>query len=581
MAALSWSAAFAQPSQDEQLTGVWQAQQSFASAWNHELTIRQSGSEVVAAIDDITLKAKFNGKELRFKLPGDRGAFRGRRDDDGNLAGHWIQPATQNTTYPYAFPLHFTRDGKEWSARVRTLPDRITLFLKVSRADDGPLQAFIRNPEWNLGIRLGNREVKRSSSQVRLLRGGADPITGKLSNDGKVLTLTLPSHDQPFQFRRTDRASAFYPAPTTEPYRYRVPEQLKDGWATVAPDMVDMNPSVLEEMVQSIRESQTEGLRSPYIHSILVARSGKLVLEEYFHGYDRDTPHDTRSAGKSVGSMIVGSVLDRNPQLTTETTIAEVFGNAFTEPASARSDVPFEQRQQWRRQITIGQALGMQSGLDLDDNDDASLGREDTMQDTPAVRDWAAFVRAIPMHRKPGSQTLYSSNSINLAVTAVAHVEKEWLPNLLRRHITEPLGIDTYYCNLDPAGNGYYGGGIRLRPRDQLKLGQVMLAGGVWKGQRVLSESWVKQSTTPTGSMHEPNDYCMGWWRRSLPFRGRQVDVFHASGNGGQFIIGVPEFDMVVQISGGNYRDFRVWYRHLTEMVPKHVFAAMTDAEAN
>ena len=148
---------------------------------------------------------------------------------------------------------------------------------------------------------------------------------------------------------------------------------------------------------------------------------------------------------------------------------------------------------------------------------------------------------------------------------------------MLRRYITGPLGIEHYYCNLDPVGHGYYGGGIRMRPRDQLKLGQVMLAGGLWNGKRVLSESWVKLSTSPTGRIYKPNDYCMGWWRKLLPFRERKVELLYASGNGGQFIVWAPELDVVVQISGGNYRNFPAWGKHLTEMIPRFVFGAIEE----
>ena len=579
MATLTVPTALAQSPEVDRLLGVWKTQRSFGHAWDHDLIIRDKGNEALATIGDVQVTAKFNGADLRFELPRNLGEFRGRREDNGSLSGHWIQARTPSAGYPYAFPLRFTPTGQQqWSARARTLPDEITLFLKIYQSEDGTLHAFIRNPDRNLGLVLGNRRVELSGGRVRLLGDDqSTPITGTLRGDGSSLTLTLPNRDKPFPFRKVDRRSAFYPTPTTEPYRYQIPEQLKDGWTTVASEEVGMRSSVLEEMIQSVLNSQTEGITSPYIHSILVARSSKLVLEEYFHGHDRETPHDTRSAGKSLGSMIVGAVLDRNPALTTETTIAEIFGDAFAEPNKARSSASFETRERWRKQITIGHALSMRSGLDADADDDASVGREGPMQDTASIRDWAAFARSIPMHREPNTKSLYSSSSINLAVTAVAHAEKQWLPDLLRRHITGPLGIDHYYSNLDPAGHGYYGGGVRMRPRDQLKLGQVMLANGVWNGQRVLSEAWVKQSTSPTGGINEPNDYCMGWWRKMLPFQDRTVELFHASGNGGQFIVWVPELEVVVQISGGNYRNFPTWYKHLTVMIPRYVFGAIEE----
>lgn len=77
-----------------------------------------------------------------------------------------------------------------------------------------------------------------------------------------------------------------------------------------------------------------------------------------------------------------------------------------------------------------------------------------------------------------------------------------------------------------------------------------------------LDRRCVKKSIQPLGSIHDPSDYGYGWWRKTLQMDERTVEVFYAGGKGGQFIVCIPEFEMVIQKSGGNYGNFPVWYRN-------------------
>ena len=101
------------------------------------------------------------------------------------------------------------------------------------------------------------------------------------------------------------------------------------------------------------------------------------------------------------------------------------------------------------------------------------------------------------------------------------------------------------------------GGGIRLRPRDFMKLGQLYLDGGVWNGKRLVSEEWVEASAAPHSSLNREDDYGFAWWRQTYDVLGRDIETYYASGNGGQMTFVVPELDMVVQINAGNYSDGR------------------------
>src|SRR3569832_2996364 len=70
-----------------------------------------------------------------------------------------------------------------------------------------------------------------------------------------------------------------------------------------------------------------------------------------------------------------------------------------------------------------------------------------------------------------------------------------WLPEVFDRTVGRPLQFGPYYWNLQGTGEGYLGGGVFLRPREFMKIGQAYLDGGVWKGHRIATPDWVKTAT--------------------------------------------------------------------------------------
>src|SRR5512144_743427 len=119
-----------------------------------------------------------------------------------------------------------------------------------------------------------------------------------------------------------------------------------------------------------------------------------------------------------------------------------------------------------------------------------------------------------------------------------------------------------------PNGEGYLGGGARLRPRDLLKVGQAYLDGGVWHRRRIVQASWVERSTTakvhisPTTTGLTPNQFSnfygeaddgYAWHLSQFRVGERTYREYAATGNGGQLLIVVPDFDLVVVFTAGNY----------------------------
>jgi CubicO group peptidase (beta-lactamase class C family) len=312
------------------------------------------------------------------------------------------------------------------------------------------------------------------------------------------------------------------------------------------------------------------------IHSLLIARHGKLVLEEYFYGYTREQPHDMRSASKTFVSMLVGAAHDGGAAIGPRTPVYPLFAD----------ERPFANWDVRKNHVTVGDLMTMTSGLACNDNDDASPGNEDTMQSQSAQKDWYHYTLDLPMVTQPGGKhAVYCSGGVNLVGGAVAGTSHRWLPKLFDQFVARPLGFGLYHMNLMPTGDAYMGGGLRLLPRDELKLGQLYLDHGTWNGHRVVSADWVGRSTAthsvfdPQADYDSPHEYGFGWHINSLHAANRVFRVYSAGGNGGQIVMAIPDLDLVIGFNGGSYGEFLKWYPWGLQLVPKHIIpSALTSS---
>ena len=108
--------------------------------------------------------------------------------------------------------------------------------------------------------------------------------------------------------------SNFWGLPQHE-YEYHVPEQLDDGLDTssLINERVDLKK--INELMDKILAEDL-----PHVHSVLLFKNGKLVLEEYFYGYNRNKLHSIQSCTKSITSILVGIAVDQKiiPNLNTK-----------------------------------------------------------------------------------------------------------------------------------------------------------------------------------------------------------------------------------------------------------------------
>lgn len=344
------------------------------------------------------------------------------------------------------------------------------------------------------------------------------------------------------------------------------PDDLGDGWRTTSLQDLNLNAKPFADLVGAVARGEF-----PNTHSNLVAKSGYLIFEQYFYGFDRDVLHDMRSASKSLASTLIGLAVDRD-------LIADSGAKALSFFPEYRLYRAWDSR---KADITIQDLLTMSSGLDANDSDSNSVAAEGAYQAQSAEPDWTKLALDAPMIADPGVRLIYGgANPLILGgiLDNVVGGRVEWFAE---EALFRPLGIDSYRIYMDPTGIPHMGGGMYLRPRDMLKIGQMYLDAGKWRGQRILSESWVTESFGRYGRL-EPIDrngseYGYLWWHENYEVNGKTVDSVEARGNGGQYIFVVPELTIVAVITSGNYGGGLAMTRQPQAIFQRYLLPALLD----
>lgn len=556
------------------LSGLWMAKHRFGPDDGGTLIITRAGSGYVADIAGRTVQVRREGDILSLQLPHDRGAFEGRFVGRSLIRGHWIRPGTPANMGYSASPVLLRAAGRDrWIGEARPFQDEFTFYLLMRNRPDGSLDAVLRNPERDIGTQIGVQRLVREGDVVRLMgrRGGADAperelATGRYDAENRSFTLAFPGRGGTYDFAREADDSDFYPRGRNPGrYSYRTPPQRGDGWPAGTPEEAGIDRPALERLVQSILDTPMDSTDAPQIHALLVARHGRLVLEEYFHGYSRDRLHNTRSASKSVTAVTIGAAMRAGAPLRLSSPVYQVMnGGAF--PADADAG---------KRAMTLEHLLTMSSGYFCDDTNDEAPGNEETMTNQEEEPDWYRFTLRVPLATPPGENSVYCSASPNLALGMLGAATGESPLYAFDRLVAEPMRIERYSWGLDPVGHPYGGGGVELLPRDFLKFGQLMLNGGSWGGRRILDPGFVTAATSPHYHLRNVF-YGYLWWVEDYPYKDRVVRSYSARGAGGQWVTVIPELDLVVTVMAGNYSS-NVQKTYTSHIVPRSILPAVRE----
>lgn len=329
------------------------------------------------------------------------------------------------------------------------------------------------------------------------------------------------------------------------------PVSLDDGWATAAPESAGMDGALLCGIAARLQLTGSE------VHSVVVARHGKLVFEQYFPGMDQPwgekearheftptTRHDMRSASKSVISLLVGIAIDHKLIAGADEPVVKFFPE-YQAVKQAGWDA-----------ITLRHLLTMSSGIKWDetlpwnhpDNDEPHLAFDP---------DPLHYVLSKPIAAPPDAVWTYNGGGTDLLGNVLERASGKKLEAFAREVLFGPLDVTDFewksYKNQKIAAAA----GLRLRPRDAAKIGQLLLSGGNWGGKPIVSAGWIEKSTAPrfqaAGYFGGTMFYGYQWWIGRSLANGREVKWVAAFGWGGQRIFVAPKLDLVMVTTASQY----------------------------
>jgi len=561
-----------QSSTVQDLSGLWAAKKWFGPDVRGLLVIDRRTDGLHAEIAGRYAAVSQKGSELAFDLAGDQGRFSGRLEKAGAIRGHWIRPPTQ-LSYGYAAsPVLLEPIGPgRWAGMVDPGEDEFSFYIFARRAGDGSYDAVLRNPEFDLGNQQGVRKLVRDADALRLVAARPNQAervlsTGMIQREPDGFSLTFAGRGGTYDFKRDGDASLAFPRPrSAAPYHYVLPPALGDGWqaATLASERIDR--PAMERLVQSIINMKMDEADAPEIHALLIARHGKLVLEEYFHGFSRDQLHTLRSAGKSITGTTIGAALHAKAPLKLDSRVYQVMnGGTFPPGLEAR-----------KRDMTLEDLLTMSSGHFCDDTDDKAPGNEDYIGDELRPPNVIDYFMSVPMATDPGTKSVYCSMQPHLALAMLEEATHETPLRIFDRLVARPMKITHYSWPLDTNGRPYGGGSFAIRARDFLKFGQLMLNGGTWNGRRILDAAYVKAASSP--QYHLRNVYYgYYWWVEDYPYKNRKIRIYSARGAGGQLLFVAPDLDLVVETMAGNYSNRR-GMKYLGNLIANSIMPAVRE----
>jgi len=301
--------------------------------------------------------------------------------------------------------------------------------------------------------------------------------------------------------------------------------------ALAAPQAEALNDSVLPKTQQETLQktldwafAEPDPAHPVRTRGVLVLHHGRVVAEQYAKGFDKNTPQMGWSMTKSITNAMIG-MLVKDGKLD------------VNKPAPVT-----EWKDDNRKAITLDNLLRMSSGLRFEENYGSI---SDATKMLFGVAGAGKYALGSPVEARPATKWYYSSGTSNILQEIARQQFKthgDYL-NFPHQRLFQKLGMAT--ATLEPDASGTYVGSSYMyaSARDWAKFGQLYVQDGLWKGERILPEGWVKYSSAETA--HSDGDYAAQFWtyvRKS----GLPADAFSMNGFEGQYVLIVPSKQLVV-----------------------------------
>jgi len=297
----------------------------------------------------------------------------------------------------------------------------------------------------------------------------------------------------------------------------------------------NVNREKLDQVLnEALKEPRQDSRRNT--HAIVVVYQDRIIAEKYAAHVSKTSPLLGWSMTKSWTNALVG-ILVKDGELN------------IMQPSPVKA---WEGKDDPRAKITLDQLLRMSSGLEFEEIYGPSSDAVYMFYESNSMADYAA---TRPLRTEPDREWYYSSGTANIIARIVRDTvggSLVSLNNFTRQRLLDKIGM--FSAIIEPDASGSYVGSSYgfATARDWARFGVLMKNDGIWEGERILPEGWVKYSTTPT-PLAPQGKYGAQFWlnagEKNNPdnkmFPSLPNDLYYQSGYNMQIVAVIPSRDVV------------------------------------
>lgn len=323
------------------------------------------------------------------------------------------------------------------------------------------------------------------------------------------------------------------------------------NWEKTSPESVGFNSEII---AQADSYLTVYNKNKHLTNSLLIICQGKIIHEKYYNKFSENRLNDLKSATKSIVSLLIGIAIDKGLIKNENQKIFDIIPELYDDSTDPK-----------KKEITLKQVLTMSTGFNWN-----NFGGKYRSGWDKSKYPSQYLIRNIPMKKEPGKVWNYNSALSHLLSTILKKYSGLNTLQFAKKYLFDPLGIKNIRWQKANDGNEMGNSELFLTPRDLAKIGLLVLQEGKWEGKQIVSKEWISRSTQKYfDGFPQIGGYGYQWHTRKFG----KYESFLAAGWGGQFLIVIPELQIIVvntskwQVSKSTYLIFDVIDKYIINAV--------------